>query len=77
LFEGGKIGREKTMELCQRLIEAADEFWLFGVSEGTLQDLTYALKIKKPVKVFLDFDPEWETHYKKLKEKYKNLREFF
>jgi hypothetical protein len=77
LFEGGKIGREKTMELCQRLIEAADEFWLFGVSEGTLQDLTYALKIKKHVRVFLDFDPEWEVYYKKLKEKYKSLHEFF
>jgi hypothetical protein len=61
--KGEKIGREKT--------------WNFVVSEGTLQDLTYALKIKKPVKVFLDFDPEWEVYYRKLKEKYKNLREFF
>ena len=70
LYEGGPIGREKTMKFCRRLISISDEVWLFGVSEGTLEDLNHAVKIKKPIKLHLEFDPEWKRYYNKLKRKY-------
>ena len=70
LYEGGFVGRKKTMEFCQRLIDITDEFWLYGISEGTLEDLVYALKIGKPVKLHLDFDPEWKVYYERLGQKY-------
>lgn len=77
-FEGNKrIGREKTIEWCLRLIKICDEFWLFGISEGTLEELNHALKIKKPVKYFLEFDKDWESEYKKLKKKFGDPLEKF
>jgi hypothetical protein len=42
-FEGGLPGREKTLEWCCRLIDICDEFWLFGLSDGTLFELRYLL----------------------------------
>lgn len=72
-FEGGVLGREKTLEFCKRAVEMCDEFWLFGVSNGTLQELTCAQRLKKPVKLFIDvFDLEWEHNYENLKEQYRN-----
>lgn len=72
LYEGGRVGRKKTMKFCRRLIDIADEFWLFGISEGTLEDLLYALKKKKLVKLHLEFDPEWKKYYTRLGRKYKH-----
>ena len=73
-FEGGPIGRSKTMEFCCRAIKICDEFWLFGVSKGTLTELRYVLKLNlwrkrpKPIRLFLDeFDEDWRTEYEKLK----------
>lgn len=72
-FEGGAPGREKTLEFCERAVEMCDEFWLFGISNGTLRELIHAQKIKKLVKLFLDdFDSEWKQNYDILKEQYKN-----
>ncbi len=65
-FEGGPIGRERTMDFCRRAVDICDEFWLFGVSQGTLMELVYALSISKPIKLHLNFDPDWENHYKTL-----------
>lgn len=75
-FEGGKIDREKTMEVCCRLIDACDEFWMFGVSEGTLIEATYFFEKgydeTKPIKVLVDeFDQEWRDYAKKYEKDYK------
>lgn len=76
-FEGGPIGRKKTMAFCCRAINICDEFWMFGVSEGTLTELCYVLKRNKnrkhpkPIRLFLDeFDPAWKTEYTKLKDQF-------
>jgi hypothetical protein len=70
-FEGGPIGRDGTMDFCRRAIEICDEFWMFGVSRGTLDELIHAKKIKKPIKLLLDqFDSEWKMRYNGLKQKY-------
>ena len=75
-FEGGPIGREKTMEFCCRAIEICDEFWLFGISEWTLIELVHVLKFnednpsdaKHIRSLYKEFDPEWKVYY----EKYRN-----
>lgn len=73
-FEGGALGREKTLEFCKRAIGICDEFWLFGISDGTLQELIEAQNVlKKPIKQFLDqFDIEWKKYYVELNHKYQN-----
>jgi len=73
-FEGGPIGREKTMEFCKRMIDACDEFWVFGISDGTLRELVYVMEQNgMPIKLFLDkFDPDWKKYYKQLGPKYGN-----
>lgn len=72
-FEGGIVGRERTPELCKRGVDICNEFWMFGVSEGTLDELVYALKKGKTVRLFLyQFDPEWKDHYMELGQKYGN-----
>lgn len=72
-FEGNKkVGRKKTIEWCLRLIKICDEFWLFGISEGTLQELNCALEENKTIKNCLEFDKDWEKQYKKLKKKFEN-----
>lgn len=46
---------------------------MFGVSEGTLEELVYALEKGKLIKLFFDeFDPGWREHYEKLRAKYGN-----
>lgn len=40
-FEGGVIGRKDTIQMCCRLIDICDQFWLFGISEGTLTETEY------------------------------------
>lgn len=73
-YEGNeKIGRDKSMEWCLRLVDISDEFYMFGVSEGTLIEVVHAIKINKPVILqFDDFDPEWEKFYQELGPKYDN-----
>jgi hypothetical protein len=75
-FEGGKLGRAKTMEVCCSLIEICDEFWLFGISEGTLIEATYffaqASNKTKPFKILVkEFDKEWEKYTKQYFDDYK------
>lgn len=59
-FEFGSVGREETMNYCRRLIDLCDEFWIFGLSKGTIEEISYAIKIRKPVKIVKEFDDEWE-----------------
>lgn len=73
LFEGGNVGREKTLEYCLRLVDACDEFWMFGVSDGTLEEFFYSYTIGKPINFLMDkFDPNWKGYYKQLKGKKPN-----
>lgn len=66
-FEGNpNIGRKKTIEWCLRQVEMCDEFWLFGISEGALTELDHAIKIEKPVKIFIEFDKRWKEFYNKI-----------
>ena len=75
-FENGPIGREKTMEFCCRAIEICDEFWLFGISKGTLTELSHVIKwnseSNKPkiIKLIKIFDDKWEMEYEKLKKEF-------
>lgn len=69
----GGIGREKTMEFCCRAIDICDEFWMFGISRGTLLELCHVLQHhpNKKINLLLDeFDPGWKTEYEKLKNEF-------
>ena len=67
-FEGGPVGREGTLEFCCRAIQLCDEFWLFGVSAGTLFELDFTVEfnrknpqLQKTIRLLhRDFDPDWE-----------------
>lgn len=74
-FEGGIVGREATLEACCRLIDVCDEFWLFGISEGTLVELEYFYKkgheASKKLRFFhKQFDDESEKYTTLLQEKH-------
>src|SRR3989344_1638432 len=46
-------------------------FWLFGISEGTLEELSRAQSSDKIFRFpFLHFDPEWNEFYQNLASKY-------
>ncbi len=77
-FEGNpNVGRKYTMKYCIKLIDVCDEFWMFGVSEGTLDELSYAIKINKPIKLFLDaFDKNWKEIANSKKLDIKTLEEY-
>jgi hypothetical protein len=63
-YEGGPISKARTWEFCLRLVEIAEEFWLFGVSHGSLNEMQHAIKLGKPIKLLLDeFDPNWREYY--------------
>lgn len=73
-YEGNpRIGRTKSMEWCLKLVDISDEVYMFGVSNGTLEEVAHAMKIVKPVTLQFDgFDPEWGTFYKEFGPKYGN-----
>jgi hypothetical protein len=69
-YEGGILGRQKSMVACCRLIDICGEFAIYGISEGTLIELQYVLDkntnkdFQRPVEIFVkEFDPEWEKYY--------------
>ncbi len=72
LYEDGPIGRERTMKVCLRLVDHCDALLLFGVSEGTMREVTRAIYRGKPIALIDGFDPERETFYEKLKAKFNN-----
>ncbi len=54
------------MEWCLKLVEVCDEVWLFGISEGTLQEAAHALQKNKPLKICGEgFDLEWKEFSEK------------
>lgn len=76
-FEGNpNVGRQKTMDYCLRLVTTCDQVWMFGYSQGTLEELTHALHIGKPFRSYVaQFDPNWRTTLDQLKEQYKDALE--
>ncbi len=59
--------------MVSRLINISDEVWMFGVSDGTLEEITHTIKNNKPVYLKFDgFDSEWGKFYKELGKKYDN-----
>jgi len=57
LFEGNsQVGRQKAMNYCMRAIKICDEFWIFGLSDGTKQELEFAKKLNKPIRIIKLFD---------------------
>lgn len=61
-----KVGRSNAIEFCKRAIQVCDWFRLFGISEGTLDELNKALELRKPVGLDFRFDPNWRQYYEKL-----------
>jgi len=76
-FEGNEmIGKARTWDFCLRLVEISEEFWLFGVSHGTLNEMEHAIKLGKQIRVLLDqWDPDWRLHYADREPKNKILDE--
>ena len=80
-YEGNpRVGRAKTMEYCLRAVGICDEFWMFGVGDGTLQEAVEAIRLGKPIQLhFQDWNPgdnEWERYYAQLGHKYNNPIDF-
>lgn len=76
-YEGNqRVGRTKSMEYCLRAVNMCDEFWMFGISQGTLQEVVEAIKTGKPIHLhFQDWTPgdiEWKKYYTELGHKYNN-----
>ena len=57
-FEDGKIGRDKTMEICKQSIYWCNEFWYFGKSKGTDMEMEKAKKLGMPIKILGVFKGE-------------------
>ena len=53
-FENGAPGRPMTLHWCCRLIDIADQFWLLGISEGTLFEVDHLMKTGRRA-AFVDF----------------------
>lgn len=68
-FEGGVVGRDTSMRYCCSLIDVCHEFWLFGISEGTLIETEYFMvknredNVKPFIILVKEFDPEWQKYY--------------
>lgn len=72
-FEG-KFGRDIVKPFYLRGVEFCDRFSLFGVSDGSLRELSYAIEIGKPIELHhKKFDENtWERFYDELGAKYNN-----
>ncbi len=70
-FEGNPVvGRKNAMLYRMRLIDISDEFRMFGISKGVLDELSHARTLVIPVTLKLDFDPDWRKHYDELAGRY-------
>ncbi len=74
-FEGGNVGREKTMKLCFELASLCDEFAMFGISEETLTELNFFYQSfsghgeSKPIHIFVR---KFDTEYRRWAEVYRS-----
>ncbi len=55
--------RQEILEVCKRLIDISDEVWVYGDSAGCLEEMRYAKRTGKPVRIL--FEP---TDYRALME---------
>ncbi|MDE1969966.1 MAG: hypothetical protein KGI50_00060 [Patescibacteria group bacterium] len=69
-FEGGTIGRERTLQFMLHVLSFCDVVGLFGISEGTMIELNRAIALGKTVLLYPDFDPQWNAAYENLKHTY-------
>ncbi len=69
-FEGGTVGRERTLDFMMHVQRFCDTCGLFGISEGTLGEINYAQKTGQEIKMFPSYDPEWDVFYDNLNKKY-------
>lgn len=69
-FEGGVIGRARTLKFMLHVLDFCDVIGLFGISDGTLLEVSTRLKSNKEIRTFPEFDPEWEMQYEQFKVKY-------
>jgi hypothetical protein len=82
-YEGGALGRDKTLDVCHRLIAACDELWLFGISDGTMFEVEEFLA-RKPDSDALqrfrsyvtEYDDEWQHYFAMYAETYPAAAEF-
>jgi hypothetical protein len=78
IYENGHLNRDVTMQLCYRLVDLCDEFWICGISEGVLMELRHFFssgqhQVKPLVLVAGRFDPEWQEQARKLKPAYADV----
>lgn len=74
-FEGGQIGRARTLEFMIEIQRNCDALGFFGVSEGTMGELNDALVRKQHVRIFRGFDPDWDAEYFKQRVRWGGLIE--
>lgn len=52
-YEGGKVGRKRTIEACKQVVKVCDEMWVFGKpSKGVKKEIIVAKEEKIPIKRF-------------------------
>jgi hypothetical protein len=69
--DNGIFGRERVIEFALRMVGICDQLYLFGISDGTLQETRKALDLNIPVKLHIErFDLDWRRYYHELKPKY-------
>ena len=78
-YEGGKVGRDKTLVHCCRLVEVCDEFWVFGISKGVLTELRHVFQFNKnsenpmQVRLMLElYDLDWRDIALELRHDFKD-----
>lgn len=70
-----KLSREQLMSFDFRLVAKSDSLVLFGVSEGTLEELRLARHLGKPVALrYHEFDLEWEKEYTAVTQRRQELK---
>ena len=67
--------RKIAMKPCFDAVKMSRKFWLFGISDGTLQEARVALNFnrkpwnlfrRKQIEFHLDWDPDWQKWTEKL-----------
>jgi guanylate kinase len=59
-FEGGKIGRARTIALMLQLERGCDATGVFGLSDGTMLEFEDAIIRRQEVRLIPELDPEWD-----------------
>lgn len=69
--DNGRFGRDFALKFAFRMVGICDQFYLFGMSDGTVQEAEKALELKLPINLHVErFDPDWRRYYPQLRDKY-------